>query len=65
MSKTETPPLDRRDFFRKVGMGAGAAAVSVSASAVQAAVPEAQTPSDAAGYRESEHVKRYYELARF
>lgn len=65
MSKTETTSVDRRDFFRKVGLGAGAAAVSLSASAVQAAVPDEKASPESAGYRETEHVKRYYDLARF
>lgn len=65
MSKTETTSLERRNFFRKVGLGAGAAAVSLSATAVQAAVSDEETASESAGYRETEHVKRYYDLARF
>ena len=64
MSKKKTASIDRRDFFRKVGLGAGAAAVGVAASTAQAATPE-KDPAKGAGYRETEHVKTYYELARF
>ena len=64
MSKKEATSIDRRDFFRKVGLGAGAAAVGVASSTAQAATPEKE-PTKRAGYRETEHVKTYYELARF
>jgi len=64
MSKKETGSLDRRDFFRKVGLGAGAAATAgLTATAAQAAVPA--KPAKGSGYQETEHVKTYYKLARF
>jgi len=61
MSQKEKAPVNRRDFFRKVGLGAGAAAVGLSTSEARAAAP-AEAP--AKGYRETDHVKKYYELAR-
>ncbi len=64
MSKRETSAIDRRDFFRKASLGvgvAGAAAAGLSTSKVEAAEPGA---SKGAGYRETAHVKKYYELAR-
>jgi hypothetical protein len=64
MSKKEATSIDRRDFFRKVGLGAGAAAVGVAASTAEAATPE-KGPAKGVGYRETEHIKTYYELARF
>ncbi len=65
MSKKETASLDRRDFFRKVGLGAGvAAAAGLGASAAQAAAPDL-IPAKGSGYAETDHVKTYYELARF
>ncbi len=66
MSKRETTAIDRRDFFRKASLGvgaAGAAAAGLSASKVKAAEPVAGA-SNGAGYRESAHVKKFYELAR-
>ena len=66
MSKKETTAIDRRDFFRKASLGAGvagAAAVGLSASKVEAAEPSAGA-SNSAGYRETAHVKKFYELAR-
>ncbi|MBU2532952.1 MAG: formate dehydrogenase [Alphaproteobacteria bacterium] len=55
---------DRRSFLKIAGLGAvGAAATAASTVAVTA---EAAPPSDKkGGYRETEHVKRVYELARF
>ncbi len=64
MSKKETAALDRRDFFRKVGLGTGAAAAAgLSASVTQAA--PAEKPTGGSGYQETEHVKTFYKLARF
>ena len=66
MSKRETTAIDRRDFFRKASLGAGvagAAAAGLSASKVEAAEPVA-CASNSAGYRETAHVKKFYELAR-
>ncbi len=65
MSKKEETSIGRRDFFRKAGLGAGAvgaAAVGLSATAAEAAPAK---PSKGAGYQETAHVKKYYELARF
>ena len=66
MSKRETSAIDRRDFFRKASLGvgvAGAAAAGLSASKVEAAESGAGV-SKGAGYQETAHVKKYYELAR-
>ena len=67
MSKKETVSVGRRDFFRKAGLGAGAAgvaAVGLSAGQTKAAEPASGT-GKGAGYRETEHVKKFYELSRF
>ncbi len=64
MAKKQTASMGRRDFFRKAGLGAGAAGaavVGVSASSVKAEASETKT----SGYRETDHVKKYYELAKF
>ncbi len=64
MSRKEETTIGRRDFFKKAGIGAGAAAVAVTAS--QAGAVEAASPQKkAAGYSETEHVRKFYELARF
>jgi len=65
MSKKAAAKLGRRDFFRKAGLGAGvAAAAGLSASQGEAAVPDKGT-AKGVGYRETEHVKKFYELAKF
>jgi hypothetical protein len=55
--------IGRRAFIRKTGMGAGALGVAslVGAKAAEAAAGSAT----GAGYRETEHVKTYYKLAKF
>lgn len=54
----------RRNFLRLAGLGAaGASAAAVTGASAAAA--EAPLPETAAGYRESGHVKKVYELARF
>jgi len=61
MTKTRK---NRRDFLKAAGVAggvAGVAAVTLTKSA-KAAAPES---GKASGYRETEHVKTYYELARF
>ena len=66
MKKSEDQALARRDFFKKAGLGigaAGAAAVTMVAGEGEAA--EVSSSSHAAGYRETAHVKTFYELARF
>ena len=65
--KKEETSVGRRDFFRKAGLGAGAggaAAVGLAAGEGQAAQP-VQKSSNSVGYQETDHVKKYYELAKF
>ncbi|HEY9536125.1 MAG TPA: formate dehydrogenase [Kiloniellaceae bacterium] len=61
-NKKEEINAGRRDFFKKAGLGAGAAAVSMTAAK---AVAVEATPSKKSGYTETDHVRKYYELARF
>ena len=66
MNKRETTAIDRRGFFRKASLGvgvAGAVAAGLSASKAEAAEPVVDAPKGA-GYRETAHVKKFYELAR-
>ena len=66
MSKKERTSLGRRDFFKKAGIGAGAVgAVAVGLAPKAKADDLAKTSPTSAGYRETEHVKKYYELSRF
>lgn len=57
--------LPRRDFLKKAGMTTGAAAgaaVVMSATSAQAALPDEAPKGD---YQETDHVRKYYELAKF
>ena len=64
MSEKKATSLDRRDFFRKVGLGAGAAAAAATTATAAQAAPEA-APVKGSGYQETDHVKTFYKLARF
>ncbi len=62
MTKTKK---SRRDFLKAAGItggAAGVAAVALRSKSVTAAAPESGKTS---GYRETEHVKKYYESTRF
>jgi len=62
MSDKELEKPARRDLLKSLFLGAAAAgAAGMSSGAVRAATPEPEEASS--GYRESEHVLRYYELA--
>ena len=52
--------------MKAAGLGAGAAAgVAVAAVSGKAEAAEPVKSPSAAGYRETDHVKKYYELAKF
>ena len=53
----------RRDFLKLAGLGTVAGAAAAKAGAPDPA--EAAADGKARGYRETEHVKKYYSLARF
>jgi len=56
--------LPRRDFLKAAGIAGGAAglAAALTTKSAKAAAPEAGKSS---GYRETEHVRKYYESARY
>jgi nitrous oxide reductase len=57
----------RRDFLKLAGLGAaaGAAGAVATGGAPAAAAAEAAAPPARHGYRETPHVRKFYELARF
>lgn len=64
--RTDRASLPRREFLKMAGLSAGAAgaaAVALSSTPAQATDKPAD-PTKGAGYRETEHVRQYYELAR-
>ena len=62
MKKREEAVEDRRDFLKRSAVTAAAGAVAVAGKAATAS--EIEVPSSA-GYRETEHVKAFYDSARF
>ena len=60
--KREDAVEDRRDFLKRSAVAAAAGAVAVVGKTATAS--ETEVPSGA-GYRETEHVKAFYNSARF
>lgn len=54
---------DRRGFMKLAALGAAASGATLVAG--EAAAADAPKSATAAGYRESEHVKTFYQSARF
>lgn len=63
-TRTEKQRVARRDLLKIAGLGgvAGAAAIASSSGKAEAASAKDVKGS---GYRETEHVRTYYELAKF
>lgn len=62
--KKATAKTDRRGFLKLAGAGVvGGGAAAAAAAVPAAAAPEEPTKTE--GYQETEHVRRYYELAKF
>lgn len=67
-SKAKAATVSRRAFIGAAGLAAGAAGIAVSGVAAGAAPVLAKADAGrrpAVGYRETEHVRRAYALARF
>ncbi len=65
MTDKNTPQSPtRREFFKTAGLGA-AACVAASLVAEPPPVQAADAVPQSQGYRETDHVKRYYELSKF
>jgi hypothetical protein len=64
-SKKKDKAASRREFFRTGLLGAGAAGALAAAKSTGVAAAEVAGDGGAAGYRETEHVKKVYALARF
>lgn len=61
----DTPNIARRDLLKKAGVAVGAAGVAAIATQGDAEAAVSDDAKSSAGYRESEHVQAYYELAKF
>ena len=64
MDKKEKLSPSRREFLKSAGLGAGVAAVAATVlSPAEATARPTLTDEKTAAYRETDHVKKYYELA--
>lgn len=54
----------RRAFLKTAGLSAGAAAAGIAGAVAGDAAPAAAAPAEGETYRETAHVKRFYELAK-
>jgi DMSO/TMAO reductase YedYZ molybdopterin-dependent catalytic subunit len=61
----QAKPEGRRNFLKLASLGAVAGTVAAAAGARQREAEAAEPEARAKGYRETDHVKRFYELARF
>jgi len=62
-NKTPKSPT-RREFFKTAGLGAAAGVAAGLVSEPAPAQADDAAPQSQ-GYRETDHVKRYYELSKF
>jgi hypothetical protein len=62
-SEKQASGIARRDFFKLAGLSAGGAAAALVATSVPASAEPAGKTT--ARYRETAHIKTYYELAKF
>lgn len=62
---TEKQGVDRRAFLRGAGIAAGAAGVAAVTASPEAEAAPAADNHKSVGYRETDHVRRAYDLARF
>ena len=66
MSEREAAGVNRRDALRVGGLGLGAAAATVVAGGGVAKAEGGDVDAKGGlGYRETDHVKRFYETTRF
>ena len=65
MSREDTRPDDtsRRGFLKLAGVGTVAGGVAALGAGEAAALPADETPD--VGYRETPHIKTYYDSAKF
>ncbi len=62
--KTKDTAVGRRDFLKLSGVAAATGGAALAAQGTQAEASET-LEATSSGYRETEHVKMYYKLARF
>ena len=71
MKTTSSEPQGRREFLKKAAVAGGAVTVAAAAGATAASTegpataPAVETVPESRGYRMTDHIERYYRLARF
>ena len=70
MKTTSTEPHGRREFLKRAAVTGGAVTVAAAAGAAVAGTDEPaanvlDTTPQSRGYRMTDHIERYYRLARF
>ncbi len=61
----ERASTDRRTFLKLAGVGLAGSALAVSEGLASAEAASPPKGEESAGYRETEEVRRYYDVARF
>jgi len=65
MSRSKEPKsLPRREFLKAAGVTTGVAGAAALAVSPAKAVMVSESEGKKTAYRETEHVRKYYELAR-
>lgn len=63
--KKQAAKPDRRNFLRAAGLGSLATGVAV-VSGIEAKASQSDiAATDSKGYRETDHIRKFYETARF
>jgi hypothetical protein len=67
MKDEKKTTVGRRDFLRKVGIGAVGAGAAVAAPLMETARADTETNDEKrkARYQESDHIKTYYRVNRY
>ncbi len=65
MKQEDKRKVGRRDFLRAVGAGAGLAVTAAAPLATPAAAAESEDEKKKARYKETDHVKKYYQVNRY
>jgi hypothetical protein len=61
----EKSKVRRRDFLRAMGAGAGLAVTAAPLAAAPAAAAESEDDKKKARYKETDHVKKFYQVNRY
>lgn len=56
---------DRRGFLKLAGAGVAGSGAAIASAVVPAEAASKPADTNGGGYRETDHVRRYYELAKF